>query len=101
KNIPIERVGAYIPGGCYPLLPSAHMTILTAKVGGVKPVIGCTPPIAGKLPSATIAAMHLAGCDEIFVLGGVQAVAAMALGTETVAQVDFIAGPGNAFVAEA
>ncbi|KAH8807811.1 histidinol dehydrogenase [Xylogone sp. PMI_703] len=101
KNIPIERVGAYIPGGRYPLLASAHMTIVTAKVAGVKHVIGCTPPIGGKIPNATIAAMYLAGCDEIYVLGGVQAVAAMALGTETVAKVDFIAGPGNAFVAEA
>ncbi|KAI8222861.1 Histidinol dehydrogenase 1 [Colletotrichum sp. SAR 10_99] len=101
KNIPIETVGAYIPGGRYPLLASAHMTILTAKVAGVPRVIGCTPPIAGQIPSATVAAMHLAGCDEIFILGGVQAVAAMALGTETIAKVDFIAGPGNAFVAEA
>ncbi|TEA17050.1 Histidinol dehydrogenase 1 [Colletotrichum sidae] len=101
KNIPIERVGAYIPGGRYPLLASAHMTILTAKVAGVPHVIGCTPPIAGQIPHSTVAAMHLAGCDEIFILGGVQAVAAMALGTETVAKVDFIAGPGNAFVAEA
>ncbi|KAM5350040.1 hypothetical protein ACJ41O_006545 [Fusarium nematophilum] len=101
KNIPIERVGTYIPGGRYPLLASAHMTIVTAKVAGVNHVIGCTPPIAGKIPNATVAAMHLAGCDEIFILGGVQAVAAMALGTETVAKVDFIAGPGNAFVAEA
>ncbi|KAF3801184.1 Histidinol dehydrogenase 1 [Colletotrichum gloeosporioides] len=101
KNIPIETVGAYIPGGRYPLLASAHMTILTAKVAGVPRVIGCTPPISGQIPSATVAAMHLAGCDEIFILGGVQAVAAMALGTETIAKVDFIAGPGNAFVAEA
>jgi histidinol dehydrogenase len=101
KNIPIDKVGAYIPGGRYPLLASAHMTILTAKVAGVKRVIGCTPPIAGKVPKATIAAMYLAGCDEIFVLGGVQAVAAMALGTDAVTKVDFIAGPGNAFVAEA
>lgn len=101
KNIPIERVGAYIPGGRYPLLASAHMTIVTAKVAGVKHVIGCTPPIAGKIPAATVAAMHLAGCDEIFILGGVQAIAAMALGTETITKVDFIAGPGNAFVAEA
>ncbi|RSM19140.1 hypothetical protein CDV31_002061 [Fusarium ambrosium] len=101
KNIPIERVGAYIPGGRYPLLASAHMTIVTAKVAGVSHVIGCTPPIAGKILNATVTAMHLAGCDEIFILGGVQAVAAMALGTETVTKVDFIAGPGNAFVAEA
>lgn len=76
------------------------MTILTAKVAGVENVIGCTPPILGKIPNATVAAMHLAGADEIFILGGVQAVAAMALGTETIRKVDFIAGPGNAFVAE-
>ncbi|OAP65173.1 histidinol dehydrogenase [Fonsecaea erecta] len=101
KNNPIERVGCYIPGGRYPLLASAHMTILTAKVAGVKHVIGCTPPIAGQLPAATISAMHLAGADEIFILGGVQAIAAMALGTETIAKVDFLAGPGNAFVADA
>ncbi|KAM0095497.1 hypothetical protein ACP6JD_000889 [Aspergillus fumigatus] len=92
---------SYIPGGRYPLLASAHMTILTAKEAGVPKVIGCTPPIAGKIPHATIAAMHLAGADEIYVLGGVQAIAAMALGTETMDKVDFIAGPGNAFVAEA
>jgi histidinol dehydrogenase len=77
------------------------MTILTAKVAGVKSVIGCTPPLAGKLPYATIAAMHLAGADEILILGGVQAIAAMAVGTETIAKVDFLAGPGNRFVAEA
>lgn len=100
KNIPISVAGAYIPGGRYPLLASAHMTILTAKVAGVGHVIGCTPPIAGQMPNATIAAMHFAGADEIFVLGGVQAVAAMAIGTETIRKVDFIAGPGNAFVAE-
>lgn len=100
KNNPIETVGAYIPGGRYPLLASAHMTILTAKVAGVKHVVGCTPPIQGELPSATIAAMHYAGADEIFILGGVQAIAAMAVGTETMRKVDFIAGPGNAFVAE-
>ncbi|KGO37740.1 Histidinol dehydrogenase [Penicillium expansum] len=100
KNIPINTVGAYIPGGRYPLLASAHMTILTAKVAGVPHVIGCTPPIAGKVPHATVAAMHLAGADEIYLLGGVQAVAAMALGTESIRKVDFIAGPGNAFVAE-
>ena len=90
----------YIPGGRYPLLASAHMTILTAKVAGVKHVIGCTPPINGQIPNSTVAAMHLAGADEIFLLGGVQAVAAMAVGTESIQKVDFIAGPGNAFVAE-
>jgi histidinol dehydrogenase len=100
KNKPIEGVGCYIPGGRYPLLASAHMTILTAKVAGVKHVIGCTPPIMGKLPTSTIAAMHYAGANEIFILGGVQAIAAMAVGTETIRKVDFLAGPGNAFVAE-
>lgn len=101
KNVPISAVGCYIPGGRYPLLASAHMTILTAKVAGVKKVIGCTPPIQGKMPNATVAAMHFAGADDIFILGGVQAVAAMAVGTETIPKVDFLAGPGNAFVAEA
>ncbi|PGG96707.1 histidinol dehydrogenase [Helicocarpus griseus UAMH5409] len=101
KNIPISSVGAYIPGGRYPLLASAHMTILTAKAAGVNHVIGCTPPINGEIPNATVAAMHLAGADEIFILGGVQAIAAMAVGTESIGKVDFIAGPGNAFVAEA
>ncbi|KAF2684639.1 histidinol dehydrogenase [Lentithecium fluviatile CBS 122367] len=100
KNVPVAVVGAYIPGGRYPLLASAHMTILTAKVAGVPHVIGATPPIAGKIPKATVAAMHMAGADEIFILGGVQAVAAMAFGTKTIHKVDFLAGPGNAFVAE-
>ncbi|KAH6658282.1 histidinol dehydrogenase [Truncatella angustata] len=101
RSNPINVAGAYIPGGRYPLLASAHMTIITAKVAGVKHVIACTPPIAGQIPHATVAAAHLAGADEIFLLGGTQAIAAMALGTETVRKVDFIAGPGNAFVAEA
>lgn len=101
RNIPIRNVGAYIPGGRYPLLASAHMTILTAKVAGVPNVVACTPPIAGDIPANTVAAMHLAGADQIFLLGGVQAVAAMALGTESIDACDFIAGPGNAFVAEA
>ncbi|KAJ9422846.1 histidinol dehydrogenase [Fusarium oxysporum] len=101
KNNPIDSVGAYVPGGRYPLLASAHMTILTAKVAGVRNVVACTPPAAGEIPLATVAAMHLAGADEIFILGGIQAIAAMAIGTETVPKVDFIAGPGNAFVAEA
>ncbi|KAJ2903057.1 histidinol dehydrogenase [Zalerion maritima] len=101
KNNPISTAGAYIPGGRYPLLASAHMTILTAKVAGVPNVIACTPPIMGEIPNATVAAAHLAGADEIFILGGTQAVAAMAIGTETIKKVDFLAGPGNAFVAEA
>ena len=91
---------SYIPGGRYPLLASAHMTIVTAKAAGVKRVIACTPPIKGEIPSSTIAAMHLAGADDIYILGGIQAIAAMAIGTETIPKVDFIAGPGNAFVAE-
>lgn len=101
KNIPVNSVGCYIPGGKYPMVASAHMTIITAKVAGVKRVIACTPPMNGKIPAATICAMHLAGADEIYVLGGVQAIVAMALGTETIAAVDMLAGPGNAYVAEA
>ncbi|KAF3057234.1 Histidinol dehydrogenase 1 [Daldinia childiae] len=101
RNNPISTAGAYIPGGRYPLLASAHMTILTAKVAGVKHVIACTPPILGQVPNATVAAAHFAGADEIFLLGGTQAIAAMALGTESIKKVDFIAGPGNPFVAEA
>lgn len=101
KNVPIQAAGAYIPGGKYPLLASAHMTIVTAKVAGVKRVAACTPLIRGEVPDATIAAMHLAGADEIYLLGGIQAVAALAIGTETIAPVNMLAGPGNAFVAEA
>jgi sulfopropanediol 3-dehydrogenase len=101
KNIPVGSVGCYIPGGRYPMVASAHMSVLTAKVAGVKRVIACTPPINGEIPAATIAAMSLAGADEIYVLGGVQALAAMALGTESIQPVDMIVGPGNAFVAEA
>lgn len=101
KNIPVNSVGCYIPGGRYPMVASAHMSVLTAKVAGVKRVIACTPPINGAIPAATVAAMHMAGADEIYLLGGVQAVAMMALGTETVQSVDMLVGPGNAFVAEA
>ncbi|KAJ9498932.1 hypothetical protein H2202_005609 [Exophiala xenobiotica] len=101
KNIPIDAVGAYIPGGRYALLASAHMTICTAKAAGVRRVIACTPPLLGEIPAATVAAMHLAGADEIYILGGVQAIAAMSVGTELIKKVDFIAGPGNPFVAEA
>lgn len=101
KNIPVNSAGCYIPGGRYPMVASAHMSILTAKVAGVKRVIACTPPINGKIPEATVAAMYLAGADEIYVLGGVQAMVAMALGTETIQPVDMIVGPGNAYVAEA
>lgn len=101
KNIPIRAVGTYIPGGRYPLLASAHMTTLTAKVAGVETVVACTPPINGEIPAATVAAMHMAGADEIHIVGGVQAIAAMALGTASIPKVDLIAGPGNAYVAEA
>jgi sulfopropanediol 3-dehydrogenase len=101
KNIPVNSAGCYIPGGRYPMVASAHMSIITAKVAGVKRVIACTPPINGKIPAATICAMYLAGADEIYLLGGVQAVCAMAIGTETIEPVDIIVGPGNAYVAEA
>lgn len=101
KNIPVNSVGCYIPGGRYPMVASAHMSVLTAKVAGVKRVIACTPPINGEIPHATIAAMSLAGADEIYLLGGIQAMAAMAIGTESIKAVDMIVGPGNAFVAEA
>jgi len=101
KNIPVNSAGCYIPGGRYPMVASAHMSILTAKVAGVKRVIGFTPPIKGKIPNATVAAMHLAGADEIYLLGGMQAMVAMAVGTETIEKVDIIVGPGNAYVAEA
>ena len=101
RTVPVSAVGAYVPGGRFPLLASAHMTIVTAKVAGVGHVTACTPPIRGAMPAATIAAMHLAGADEILILGGVQAVAAMALGTETISPVNMLVGPGNAFVAEA
>jgi sulfopropanediol 3-dehydrogenase len=101
RNIPVNSVGCYVPGGKYPLLASAHMTILTAKVAGVKRVIGCAPPFQGKPAAAIVTAMHLAGADEIHVLGGVQAIGAMALGTSSIAACDMVAGPGNAYVAEA
>lgn len=101
KNIPVNSVGCYVPGGRYPMVASAHMSVLTAKVAGVKRIIACTPPINGELPAATIAAMHFGGADEIHIIGGVQAIARMALGTETMEPVDMIVGPGNAYVAEA
>ena len=101
KNVPVQAAGAYIPGGKYPLLASAHMTIITAKVAGVERVAACTPLIQGEVPDATVAAMYLAGADEIYLLGGIQAVAALAVGTETIKPVNMLAGPGNAFVAEA
>jgi sulfopropanediol 3-dehydrogenase len=101
KNIPVASVGAYIPGGRYPLMASAHMTIVTARVAGVARIAACTPPIRGEVPAATVAAMHLAGADEIYLLGGTQAIAAMAVGTESISKVDMLAGPGNAYVVEA
>jgi sulfopropanediol 3-dehydrogenase len=101
KNIPVAAAGAYVPGGRYPLLASAHMTIVTAKVAGVARVAACTPPIRGELPAASVAAMALAGADDIYLFGGAHAIAALALGTETIDRVDIIAGPGNAYVAEA
>jgi sulfopropanediol 3-dehydrogenase len=101
KNIPVNSVGCYIPGGRYPMVASSHMSVLTAKVAGVKRVIACTPPINGKIPDATVCAMHFAGADEIYILGGVQAMCAMAIGTDSIVPVDMIVGPGNAYVAEA
>jgi sulfopropanediol 3-dehydrogenase len=101
RNIPVNAVGCYVPGGKYPMVASAHMSIVTAKVAGVSRVIACAPPFKGGPHPAIVAAMHFAGADDIYVLGGVQAVAAMALGTETIAPVDMLVGPGNAFVAEA
>src|SRR5471032_1940138 len=101
KHIPVNSIGCYVPGGRYPMVASAHMSIVTAKVAGVKRIAACAPPFKGGPHPAIVAAMHFGGADEIFVLGGVQAVAAMALGTETIKPVDMIVGPGNAFVAEA
>jgi sulfopropanediol 3-dehydrogenase len=101
RHIPVNAIGCYVPGGRYPMVASAHMSIVTAKVAGVKRIIACAPPFKGGPHPAIVAAMHFGGADEIFVLGGVQAVAAMALGTETIKPVDMIVGPGNAYVAEA
>ncbi|CAG9223057.1 Histidinol dehydrogenase homolog 1 [Burkholderia vietnamiensis] len=101
RNIPVNSVGCYIPGGKYPLLASAHMSVLTAKVAGVKRVVAVAPPFDGKPHPAIVTAMHLAGADEIYCVGGVQAIAALALGTDQFEPVDMIVGPGNAYVAEA
>ena len=101
KNIPIDSVGCYVPGGRYPMVASAHMSIVTARAAGVRRVIACTPPNQGVPHAETIAAMVLAGADDIYVLGGVQAIAAMGVGTQTIAPVDMLVGPGNAYVAEA
>src|SRR5437762_4613818 len=101
QHIPVSSIGCYVPGGRYPMVASAHMSIVTARVAGVKRIIACAPPFKGGPHPAIVAAMHFGGADEIYVLGGVQAVAAMALGTETIGAVDMIVGPGNAYVAEA
>ncbi|MBR0646712.1 histidinol dehydrogenase [Plastoroseomonas hellenica] len=101
RNIPVNAVGCYVPGGKYPLLASAHMSVVTARVAGCKRIATCAPPFEGRPAPAIVAAQHLAGADEIYCIGGVQAVGAMALGTETIAPVDMLVGPGNAFVAEA
>ena len=101
RNLPVGSVGCYVPGGRYPMVASAHMSVVTAKAAGVPRIVACAPPVGGAPHPAIVAAMHLGGADEILVLGGVQAVAAMALGTETVEPVDMLVGPGNAYVAEA
>jgi sulfopropanediol 3-dehydrogenase len=101
KNIPVNSVGCYVPGGKYPMLASAHMSVITAKVAGVDRIITCAPPYQGKPAPAIVAAQHLAGADVIYCLGGIQAVGAMALGTQSIEPVDMLVGPGNAYVAEA
>ena len=101
KNIPVQSVGCYVPGGKFPMVASAHMSIVTASVAKVPRIIACTPPFEGEPNPAVIAAMHLGGAHEIYVIGGIQAVGAMALGTETIDPVDMLVGPGNAYVAEA
>ena len=101
RNIPVNSVGCYVPSGRYPMVASAHMSIVTARVDGVKRIAACAPPFEGGPHPAIVAAMHLGGADEIYVLGGVQAIAAMAFGTDTIAAVDMVVGPGNAYVAEA
>lgn len=101
KNLPVNAAGCYVPGGKYPLLASAHMSVITAKVAGVPRVITCAPPFQGQPARAIVAAQALAGADAIYALGGIQAVGAMALGTQSIDPVDMLVGPGNAFVAEA
>jgi sulfopropanediol 3-dehydrogenase len=101
KNIPVNSVGCYVPGGNYPLVASAHMSVVTARVAGVRRIIACAPPYQGRPHPPIVTAMHLGGADEIHTIGGVQAIGAMALGTATIKASDMIAGPGNAFVAEA
>ncbi len=101
KNIPVQSVGCYVPGGKFPMVASAHMSVATAAIAGVPRIVAYTPPFNGEPTPAVIAAMHLGGAHEIYVLGGIQAVGAMAIGTETIAPVHLLVGPGNAFVAEA
>lgn len=101
RNIPVQSVGCYVPGGKFPMVASAHMSVLTASVAGVPRIVASAPPVQGAPHPAIVAAMHLGGAHEILVLGGMQAVGAMAIGTETIAPVDMLVGPGNAFVAEA
>ena len=101
KNLPVNSVGCYVPGGKYPLVASAHMSVVTAKVAGVQRIVSVAPPFEGRPNPAIVVAMHMAGADEIYCMGGVQAVAAMAIGTQTIAPTDMIVGPGNAYVAEA
>ena len=101
KNIPVQSVGCYVPGGKFPMVASAHMSVLTASVAGVPRIISSAPPVNGEPHPAIVAAMKMGGANEIYVLGGIQAVAAMAIGTETIKSVDMLVGPGNAFVAEA
>ena len=101
KHVPINAVGCYVPGGKYPLLASAHMSVITAKVAGCERVITCAPPFGAKPAPAVVAAQAMAGADEIYVLGGIQAIGTMAIGTESIAAIDMLVGPGNAFVAEA
>ena len=101
KNIPVQSVGCYVPGGKFPMVASAHMSVATATVAGVPRIVACTPPFKGAPNPAVIAAMHLGGAHEIYVLGGIQAIGAMAIGTETIEPVHMLVGPGNAFVAEA
>ena len=101
KNIPVQSVGCYVPGGKFPMVASAHMSVLTASVAGVPRIISSAPPVNGEPHPAIVAAMKMGGANEIYVLGGIQAVAAMAIGTESIKSVDMLVGPGNAFVAEA
>ena len=101
KHIPVNSVGCYVPAGKYPMVASAHMSVVTAKVAGVQRIIACAPPYQGRPHPAIVTAMHLGGATEIYCLGGIQAVGAMALGTETIQSVDMLVGPGNAYVAEA